>query len=315
MLRGGSGRSRVVKLLRSLPPLRRQRGSLPRRAVLSLLRHPLQQAHDLGVLMVEGRPLGGGAAASSLSGCASTSRIAGGTCNPGAVRVRFPAVVAGSGGGGWGPLLLAPVGSGCLCGLAYAAAVRADLGSRRHVLLLLRAHVKHGRAGPQHPVGHGGRGRAWRRRSRLVVVGAGAAALVGGQVSAGRAAAVGAEAVVAAGAEADFVLVVNAVGVERDGGRQGAGASGRRGDGHDDAGRRSLRRAADGEEGGTLPAAEVGVLVGAALAALGDLAEAVQVELALEAGELVLLKEAAEHLRAQPSVVANLCWYYGRKAW
>lgn len=40
------------------------------------------------------------------------------------------------------------------------------------------------------------------------------------------------------------------------------------------------------------------MLVGSCLATLGDLAEAIEVELALEAGELVLLEETAQHLGA-----------------
>lgn len=65
-----------------------------------------------------------------------------------------------------------------------------------------------------------------------------------------------------------------------------------------EAGGGGLGRAPDGEQGGALPAAEVWVLVGAGLAAFRDLPEAVEVELPLEAGELVLLEEAAEHLGA-----------------
>lgn len=49
------------------------------------------------------------------------------------------------------------------------------------------------------------------------------------------------------------------------------------------------------------------MLVGAGLGALGDLAEAVEVELALEAGKLVLLEETAQDFGAQARVITDLC--------
>lgn len=57
------------------------------------------------------------------------------------------------------------------------------------------------------------------------------------------------------------------------------------------------------------------VLVRAALPTLGDLAKAIQVKLALEAGEFVLLEEPAKHFGAQTSVVADLHDVLGRKIW
>lgn len=48
------------------------------------------------------------------------------------------------------------------------------------------------------------------------------------------------------------------------------------------------------------------MLVRAGFAALGDFSEAVQVELALEAGKLVLLKKTTKNLRAQAGVITDL---------
>lgn len=64
--------------------------------------------------------------------------------------------------------------------------------------------------------------------------------------------------------------------------------------------------AANGEQSGSLSAAEVGVLVGSGFAALGDLAEAVEVQLSLKARELILLEETAQYLGAQSCVVPHL---------
>lgn len=49
------------------------------------------------------------------------------------------------------------------------------------------------------------------------------------------------------------------------------------------------------------------MLVGAGFDSLGDLAEAVEVELALEAGKLVLLEETTQDFGTQAGVIADLC--------
>lgn len=48
------------------------------------------------------------------------------------------------------------------------------------------------------------------------------------------------------------------------------------------------------------------MLVGAGFAALSDFSEAIQVELALEAGKLILFKKATKNLRAQAGVITDL---------
>lgn len=56
------------------------------------------------------------------------------------------------------------------------------------------------------------------------------------------------------------------------------------------------------------------VLVRAGFAALGDFSEAIEVKLALEAGELVLLEKAAKNLGAQAGVITDLHRRCQRKA-
>lgn len=300
---------------RPFPLLRRQRDPFPRRAVLRLLRHPLQQAHNLDVVLVErglrlrlnGLLFGGGVGGGRVG-------RAGGVGGARPLLPLFPScgVVASRGGGGSGggcvrvgtpavPFLPLPF---CRDRVVVGSrVVRGDLaGARCRRLLLLTlpllkgaataaaAANESGGAGPRERTArHGGGGRARRRRSWVLVVDGGA--VRGGYI----------------------VVVAAAAAVEVGRGRRGAGAGagGRRGDRDGDAGGRGLGRSADGEEGRALAAAEVGVLVGAALAAFSDLAEAVQVELALEAGELVLLEEAAQHFGAQSGVVADLRFVRG----
>lgn len=198
------------------------------------------------------------------------------------MRCPAAAVVAlRTGSGGRRPLLLAG-GRAATVRTGLAGTRRPHRRRRRVRLQQRRIGKEYWRARPwQHTARHGGRGRARGRRSQLLLVTVGVA--FGGHVA----------------------VAVVAV-PERDSRRRGASARGCRGDRHHDAGGGSLCRAADGEEGCALPAAEVRMLIGAALASLRDLAEAVKVELSLKAGELVLLEKPTEDFGAQSSVVADL---------